>query len=100
SGQWSHAPGRALLEFDRALLYLVILLCSGSSARTPARIAWTLRGVAAGIFVVCLCSLITRALPHVWPVAPNIANERLSYPVSYWNALGVLASLGILACLH
>ena len=100
SGQWSHAPARALLEFDRVLLYLVVLACFGSVARTPARTAWMLRGVAAGAFAVCLCSLITRALPNLWPVAPNIANERLSYPVSYWNALGLLASLGILACLH
>ena len=32
--------------------------------------------------------------------SPNLANERLSYPLTYWNALGILATLGLLLALH
>ena len=33
SGDWSDAPGRALIEFDRALLYLLMLVFVGLHAR-------------------------------------------------------------------
>jgi hypothetical protein len=32
--------------------------------------------------------------------APGVSNERLSYPATYWNALGLLASLGIVLSFH
>ena len=50
--------------------------------------------------VVCVAGLVTRVLPDVWPIAPNVANERLSYPVTYWNALGLLAGMGMVLTLH
>ena len=49
---------------------------------------------------VCAIALTTRLLPNVWPIGANLANDRLSYPITYWNALGLLASLGIVFCLH
>lgn len=97
---WSHAPGRALVEFDRALLYALALTLFASIARTPQRLGWILRGVALGIAVVCIAGLVTRILPELWSAGPNIANNRLSFPVSYWNTLGLLASLGIVLCLR
>ncbi len=39
-------------------------------------------------------------LPHVWPISPTIANNRLSFPVTYWNVEGLVAALGIGLCLH
>ena len=36
SGGWSDAPARALVEFDRALLYLLMLVFIGLHARGPA----------------------------------------------------------------
>jgi O-antigen ligase len=59
-----------------------------------------LRTLAAAIIVVCACGLITRVLPNVWHTSSDIANERLSFPVTYWNALGLLAMLGIVLCIH
>ena len=49
---------------------------------------------------MCLAGLISRVLPNVWHTAPDVANERLSYPVTYWNALGLLATLGIVLAFH
>jgi O-antigen ligase len=50
--------------------------------------------------IVCGAGLITRVLPHVWPISPSIANNRLSFPVTYWNAEGLVAALGLVLCLH
>jgi hypothetical protein len=99
SGLWSASADRPLIEFDRALLYLLLLVLMGTLPRRVWRAAWLARGIVAGAFVVCASGLITRVLPHLWPVAPGIANNRLSYPVSYWNALGLLATIGTLIAL-
>lgn len=100
SAGWSDAPARALIEFDRALLYLLALLVFGTLPMTSARLRWILGGVALGALVVCAIALVTRTLPDVWPIAPNIANERLSYPITYWNTLGLLGALGAVLFLH
>jgi hypothetical protein len=94
SQHWSHAPGRALLAFDRALLYLLILLLFGTVAHNRAHLQRMVEGLAAAIVLVCLAALITRVLPDVWPVELGVAPNRLSYPLSYWNALGILSALG------
>jgi O-antigen ligase len=96
---WSDSQSRALLEFNRALLYLLVLVLGGSLLRTSERLRWMVRAIVAGIVVVCGIGLISRVLPEVWPIAPNIAEDRLSYPLTYWNALGLLAALGIVLAL-
>jgi hypothetical protein len=63
-------------------------------------VAWILRGLSAAIVAICACGLITRLLPHLWPTTADIAVNRLSFPVTYWNALGLLAAVGVVACLH
>ena len=95
SATWSDAPARALVEYDRTLLYLLGFLVLGSLGYAPDRLRWALRCLAAGAFVVCLCGLITRVAPDVWPIDTAVAADRLSYPLGYWNALGLLASIGI-----
>ncbi len=49
---------------------------------------------------MAVAGLVTRVLPDVWTISPNIANDRLSYPLTYWNALGLLAGLGAVLCFH
>ena len=44
SGTWSHAPGRAVVEFGRALMYLLVLVLCASLAPREHRLAWALRG--------------------------------------------------------
>jgi O-antigen ligase/polysaccharide polymerase Wzy-like membrane protein len=94
SQTWSDTQGRALIEFDRALLYLALLILFGLVPRARWRMPWILRGLAAGIVFVCACALITRVLPDVWPTAPEVSNNRLSFPLTYWNSLGLLAAIG------
>jgi O-antigen ligase len=100
SGTWSDAHSRALIEFDRALLYLAVLVFFGSIGRTTTRLRWMLRGIALGIVIVCGIGLITRVLPNLWPIAPDLVNNRLGYPLTYWNALGILTAIGVVFCFH
>ena len=100
SAAWSDSTARALLEFNRALLYLLALVLFGSLPRTASNFRWMVRGLALGIVVVCVCGLVTRVLPDVWPISGTLADNRLSYPLTYWNAMGLLASVGAILCFH
>jgi hypothetical protein len=100
SAIWSHSTGRALIEFDRAWLYLLILVLFGSVRAGSQQLRWLIRGLVVGVSVVCLAGLISRVLPDLWHTAPDVSNERLSFPVTYWNSLGLLAALGIVLAFH
>src|SRR4051812_39572277 len=99
SGLWSDAHDRALIEFDRALLYLLVLVLMGLLPRRAYRAKWIVRACAAGAVAVCTAGFMSRALPHVWPTSPGVSNQRLSFPLTYWNALGILATVGLLLTL-
>jgi hypothetical protein len=100
SGLWSDAPWHALVEFDRALLYLFALALFAVLAPPERRLAWGLRGLAVAAVAVCAVAWTTRVAADVWPIAANIHPERLSFPLTYWNSLGLLATLGLLACAY
>src|SRR3954469_3416168 len=95
---WSDSEDRALIEFDRSLLYLLVLVLMGLLLRRVDRIKWIVRGCAIAAFAVCAAGLLSRVLPHVWHTAPGVSNNRLSFPLTYWNALGLLAAIGLLLC--
>jgi hypothetical protein len=99
SASWSHAPARALIEFDRALLYLLVLVLCGSYARTTQNVRWIVRGLAAAAVLVCVAALASRLLPDVIHTSPTVVNERLGWPLTYWNALGLVAVFGAMLCL-
>lgn len=100
SSGWSDAKGRALVEYDRALLYLLTLVLFGTVARTARRIRAMVYGLAGAIAAVCLTALAARLFPelglHDAPVHP----ERLGYPLTYWNALGLISGIGAVLCGH
>jgi O-antigen ligase len=100
SALWSHSASRALIEFDRACLYLLVLVLFATVRASASNLRWLIRGLAVGASIVCLAGLISRLAPDVWHTAPDVSNQRLSYPVTYWNALGLLAALGIVFTLH
>ncbi len=100
SGIWSHSMSRALIEFDRSWLYLLVLVLFGTVQASTDNMRWLVRGLVLGVSIVCVSALATRLLPNVWHTAPGVSNERLSYPVTYWNTLGLLASFGIVLAFH
>src|SRR6266550_3634145 len=66
------------------VLVLAALVLFASFARSTERIRLMVGGLAAGAVVVCLVGLITRTMPDVWPIAPDLQQGRLGYPLTYW----------------
>ena len=100
SSLWSGAPGRALLELDRVLLYaggFLLFASLGSSAR---RLQFALRVLAVAFVGVSALALLSRVAPDVFVTADLYNHERLGYPLTYWNSLGLFAGVGLVLCTH
>src|SRR4051794_18021764 len=76
---WSHAPARALSEFNRTLLYGLVLVLTGSAARRARDLAVVLRWTAAAFTAFAIAGLLTRLLPASFPSAGGFLPERLSF---------------------
>lgn len=100
STAWSDSSSRALIEFDRTLLYVGLLVLFGSLPRTPERTAWALRALFGAFVTVGVFALLSRVLPNVVPIDQNIAAARLSYPLTYWNGLGLFLGIGLIFAVH
>jgi hypothetical protein len=96
SSLWSGAGFRALTQADRVLLYAFALVFFGSWARTEERLSMMLRGAVLAFLVLCVAGLISRLVPDVWTVGVQQRSNRLQYPVTYANSMGLLAALGLL----
>jgi O-antigen ligase len=97
---WAHATARALDSYDRTLLYVLALTLFGSLRCTHERLGWLVRVMFAGMAAVCLIGLVSRVLPHAWPTASSFYDNRLNYPLTYWNAEGMLAAIALILGLH
>ena len=100
SAWWSDAPARSLIEFDRVLLYTLVVVACAAAPRSLPRLRLVAGGVALALIAVCVAGLVTRLAPDVWSIPLNVEEDRLSYPLTYWNALGLMAAFGILLCVH
>src|SRR5215208_1514122 len=101
SGTWSDAPGRALIEFDRALGYLLLIVLLGSAVRTSSRLRLLAAAIASGVVVIAIVALATRLFPDTFPTSiPAIGEFNLAYPLTYSNALGILCALGAIPALY
>ncbi|HVX33022.1 MAG TPA: O-antigen ligase family protein [Solirubrobacterales bacterium] len=98
SAFWSHAPAQALIAFDRSLMLWLALVFFGSFRWSRERLLWAVRLLAAAMVVVAILALITRLLPNVHELPETFERDRLSYPISYWNALGAFVVVAILLC--
>jgi hypothetical protein len=100
SSAWSDSASRALVEFDRAILYLGLLVLFGSVPRDERSTQWALRAQLAAFGVIGTFALLSRVLPDVLTIRHDIVVERLSYPLTYWNTLGLLLGVGVILALH
>lgn len=100
SQAWSHSGSRALLSFDLVAVYLLVTALYAGSRQPSERLRWMIYGLVAGLAAVCGAGLLTRTLPQAFPVGPEFETARLSYPLTYWNALGMLTALGVALCVH
>jgi O-antigen ligase len=100
SALWSHATANTLDEFTTTLLYVLALTLFGSLRYTRERANWLVRALFAGLAAVCLIGLVSRVLPHTWPTATSFFADRLNYPLTYWNAEGMLAAIVLILGFH
>jgi O-antigen ligase len=100
SGLWSEAAARAQVSFGRVLLYLSVLALFACLRRTETRLRWLLRALLVATATVALIGLLSRLLPSLWPTAPGLVNDRLAYPITYWNTFGLLVALAVLLAFH
>jgi hypothetical protein len=95
SSLWSPAPSAAVEAMQRDLAYVALLalgLIAAGSGRYARHLVWLALGV---ICVICGAALLSRLYPDVVS-SPRQGQGfyRLSYPLTYWNALGALAGVG------
>jgi hypothetical protein len=96
SASWAPSPGPARQTLELSLLYLpalaaAMLLLGERAAARAAEVA-----LAAGALVVIGYGLAGRLLPGVIHLAASArAGGRLEQPLTYWNATGALAAVGL-----
>ena len=101
SAAWSDAGGRALIEFQRGMLYLFALVLFASFPADARTLRHAVRWLALAFVLVAGGALISKLLPDLLPLSPaQPVTTRLSYPLEYWNALGLVCGLGALLLVH
>ena len=92
---WSAARVDSVQELERALVYLagVLALLLVVHERSVSSL---LGALVAAVTLIAAYALATRLLPDRVGTFDSIAVYRLSEPVGYWNALGVLVAMASL----
>ena len=98
SALWTSTVPETVLEGERILLYLSAAF-AGFLLLRRASVSALLVGVVAAITAVSTYALVTRLFPDRIGVFDPISGYRLSDPVGYWNAFGILAAMGTLIAL-
>jgi hypothetical protein len=95
---WSVQPANSWLEANRTLSYLGAFVTALVLARiTPGRWRALAGAVALATTVVCGYALLVKVFPA--SLDANDPLGRLSAPFGYYNAVGLMAALGIAPCL-
>jgi hypothetical protein len=99
SVMWAPSAERAFLEFDRAALFVGIFALVGLASTREDVAAWC-DGLAIGLAGVAAVALGSRFFPDIAPTSEVVrflpeARGRLTYPVEYWNGLGILLGLAV-----
>lgn len=96
SMSWSSDGGRAFEQFNQVSFYVAVLALGILIARlVPSSVV--VGGVALAISAIGCVALVSRFFPSTFGVEPStilpVINSRLSFPVGYWNGLGIEMAL-------
>jgi len=95
SSLWSISTSASIRELERMLVYVAVALAVALVLRRGDT-AGVLGGVLIGVTLVSTYALATRLLPDRFETHDDpIVSYRLAEPIGYWNALGVLAAMGL-----
>jgi hypothetical protein len=98
---WAPAAGDAYHAAQRVMLYAGVLLASAILLAPRAAQRAVEPALAAGAVVVIGYGIAGRLLPGVLHYARSIsAQGRLEQPLTYWNAMGELAALGLVLAIR
>lgn len=96
---WTESVEKTFTDFARALSYVAIfaLVMVSRDGRETQRL---IGAVAAAIVLVATVALLSRLHPDWFPTAQQTgrileSEDRLSFPLNYWNALAALTAIGV-----
>ena len=96
SMSWAPDGGRAFAQFDQVSLYVAVLALAIVIGRLVPASA-IVSGVALAISAIACVALVSRFFPSSFGVEPSTIlptiNSRLSFPLGYWNGLGIETAL-------
>ena len=99
SVSWAPLKGPAIQSVQRLVLYTGALLVAVGVLRIPRILRAVEPAVSAGILVVIGYGLSERLLPGLVELERSrSAGGRLEQPLTYWNAEGALAAMGLVLC--
>jgi O-antigen ligase len=98
SSLWSISSSASVREVERMLVYVAVALALALVLRRGDTTA-VLAGAGIGISLISGYALVTRLFPDRLGTYDPIVSYRLAEPVGYWNALGLLATMGSLVVL-
>jgi hypothetical protein len=97
SVNWATDAERVFAQFNQVSLYVAVLALSIVLARlVPA--SWVVGGVALALAALAAVALISRCFPSTFGSSPGqdilpSLGSRLSFPLGYWNGLGIEVAL-------
>jgi hypothetical protein len=96
SMSWAPIAGVASDDLQRLLLYLAFFTAALALLRAPDARRLVEPVLLAGIVAAALYGLSERLLPSLFELQtlPS-ANDRLAWPLTYWNAMGALMGMGL-----
>ncbi len=100
SSLWSGSMELSVIEADRVLVYLGILIASFLITPTRERRQRFVEGLAVALALVALLGLVSRLLPDLLSVTQVAeGGRRLRYPLGYWNANGAIFAMAVVLLL-
>jgi O-Antigen ligase len=95
---WSVQPANSWVEANRTLSYMAVFGSGIALARVaPGRWAAGIGGIAIAATLVAGYALLVKVFPGTFAASDPLG--RLDAPFGYWNATGLIAALGLPACL-
>ena len=96
SMSWASDGGRAFAQFDQVSLYVAVLAIAIALGRlVPSSVI--VGGVALALSAIACVALASRFFPSTFGVEPSTIlpsiTSRLSFPLGYWNGLGIEVAL-------
>ena len=98
---WTPTPGRAEDDLQRLLLYMGVFIAALALLRGERMRTWLEPALLLGILVVIGYALSERFFPDLVELARSrTGSGRLEQPLTYWNAIGALAAMGVVLAIR